>query len=155
MEPVRASIWGEPKVGVAPDPNPGLDLLKRRRDRPRHGQSLGREGLGLRAAGEPLQAAELEARGSLTSTVDAPAHSALLALLSARGRRRDQHRGGRTAPGIPIGAGRGAANWEAGSPAPNSTADWLRGETISRPGAAALKGQTPSPKAAEWGLAGW
>lgn len=54
----------------------------------------------------PRQAGDPEARGSLTSAVDAPAHSALSALLAARGRRQDQHRGGRTAPGIPGGAGR-------------------------------------------------
>lgn len=110
LGPVKASVWGGPKVGVAQDPNPGLDLLERRGDRPRGGQSLGR-GAGPQV--RPVQAGKPEAGDSLTSTVDAPAHSALLALLSARGRRRNQHRGGRTAPGIPVGAGRGAANREA------------------------------------------
>ena len=47
--------------------------------------------------------------------------------------------------GIPGGAGRGTANREARAPAPNGAADWLRGETITRQGAAALKGQTPQP----------
>lgn len=120
LGPVRASVRGGPKVGVAQDPNPGAEVT---------GPGVARAWVArVRGAGlqvRPLQAGKPDAGGSLTSTVDAPAHSALLALPSARGRRRDQHRGGRTAPGISVGAGRGAANREAGSPAPNSTADWL------------------------------
>lgn len=58
------------------------------------------------------------APGRLTSAVDAPAHSALSTLLAARGRRRDQHRGGRTAPGIPGGAGRGGGQSEHWIPRP-------------------------------------
>ena len=48
-------------------------------------------------------------------------------------------------PGSRAGRGARTANQEARSPAPNGAADWLRGETITRPGAAALKGQTPQP----------
>lgn len=58
------------------------------------------------------------APGRLTSAVDAPAHSALSTLLAACGRRRDQHRGGRTAPGIPGGAGRSGGQSEHWIPRP-------------------------------------
>lgn len=61
---------------------------------------------------------EPSALGRLTSAVDAPAHSALSTLLAARGRRRDQHRGGRTAPGIPGGAGRSGGQSEHWIPCP-------------------------------------
>lgn len=52
LGPVRASVPGGLKVGVAQDPNPGLDPLERRGDRPRGAQSLGRTGSGRRAARE-------------------------------------------------------------------------------------------------------
>lgn len=79
--------------------------------------------------------------GRLTSAVDAPAHSALSTRLAARGRRRDQHRGGRTAPGIPGGAKSSGGQSGGWFPAPNGAADWFRRETITRLGAVALKGQ--------------
>lgn len=107
-------------------------------------RSLGLEASGCRDRYKP---GKPRTPSPLTSTVDAPAHSAPARLLAARGRRRDQHRRGRTAPGVPGGAGRGGApssQSDGRIPAPNGAADWLRGETITQPGAVALKGPVAS-----------
>lgn len=79
----RARVWGSPKVGGAQDPNPGLDPLEPRGDRPRGAQSLSRASGGAGLQVGPHQAGEAAAGGSLTSAVDAPAHSARFS--SARG----------------------------------------------------------------------
>lgn len=79
----RARVWGSPKVGGAQDPNPGLDPLEPRGDRPRGAQSLSRASRGAGLQVGPHQAGEAAAGGSLTSAVDAPAHSARFS--SARG----------------------------------------------------------------------
>lgn len=104
------------------DPNLRLDLMQDGGDRPRDAQGLGRAGSGCRAVD---QAESPVPPGRLTSAVDAPAHSALSTLFAARGRRRDQHRGVRTAPGIPGGAEHGGGQSEHWIPAPNGAADWL------------------------------
>ena len=87
---------------------------------------------------------EPSAPGRLTSAVDAPAHSALSTLLAAGGRRRDQHRGGRTAPGIPGGAGRSGGQSDHWIPCPQRRGRLVMKRDTNPAGGRCFKGTAAS-----------